>query len=91
MIRHADNTAAAYLHLQKGSLLVKKNQQVARGQIIALSGNTGNSSNPHVHVDVRKYWNSPSDMGPTLPIKFQDKTRRCWRPRFGDVFESNNN
>ena len=91
MIRHADNTAAAYAHLKKGSLLVAKNQHVSKGQVIALSGNTGNSSNPHVHVDVRKYWNSPSDMGPTLPIKFRDKNHGCWRPRFGDTLASNNN
>jgi hypothetical protein len=91
MIRHSDNTAAAYAHLLKGSLLVANGQHVARGQVIALSGNTGNSSAPHVHVDVRKYWNSSTDKGPTLPIKFQDKYHRCWRPRVGDTLTSNNN
>jgi hypothetical protein len=91
LIRHTDNSVAAYLHLQKGTLKVAKYQQVARGQIIALSGNTGNSSYPHVHVDVRKHWNSPTDLGPTLPIKFQDKYHRCWRPRVGDGLASNNN
>ncbi|HEY3052426.1 MAG TPA: M23 family metallopeptidase [Thermoanaerobaculia bacterium] len=90
LIRHSDNTVAAYDHLQKGTISVAKNGQVARGQMIGLSGNTGNSSTPHVHLDVRKYWNSPSDLGPTLPIKFQDKHHVCWRPKVGDDLASNN-
>src|SRR5262249_11329000 len=73
LIRHAGGTVAAYDHLMKGKVFVAKGQQVATGQVIALSGNTGNSSAPHLHFDVRKYWNSPTDLGPTLPIKFQDK------------------
>jgi len=38
-----------YAHLQKGSLLVKKGDHVKRGQALALLGNTGNTSAPHLH------------------------------------------
>jgi hypothetical protein len=40
---------AFYAHFQKGSLLVAKGDHVKRGQALALVGNTGNSSAPHLH------------------------------------------
>jgi len=40
---------AFYAHLQKGSLLVAKGDHVKRGQPLALLGNTGNTSAPHLH------------------------------------------
>ena len=40
-----------YAHLD--SLPVAAGQQVTAGQIVGLSGNTGNSTGPHVHYEVR--------------------------------------
>jgi murein DD-endopeptidase MepM/ murein hydrolase activator NlpD len=40
-------------HLSK--VLVKKGQHVAAGQIVGLSGNTGRTTGPHVHFEVRAY------------------------------------
>jgi murein DD-endopeptidase MepM/ murein hydrolase activator NlpD len=40
---------AFYGHLQPGHLLVKKGDRVRRGQAIGLVGNSGNSSEPHLH------------------------------------------
>jgi murein DD-endopeptidase MepM/ murein hydrolase activator NlpD len=90
MIRHWDNTVAAYDHLQQGQVFVAQGDSVLRGQVIAHSGNTGNSSRPHLHFDVRCYWNRPDDVGPTLPVYFEDKQHACWRPRVGDALASNN-
>ena len=43
---------AFYAHLQKGSVLVKKEQLVKRGQALGKLGNTGNTSAPHLHFHV---------------------------------------
>jgi hypothetical protein len=40
---------AFYAHFQKKSLLVSIGDHVKRGQVLALLGNTGNSSAPHLH------------------------------------------
>ena len=43
---------AFYAHLSPGSLRVAEGEHVSRGQVIALLGNTGNSSEPHLHFHV---------------------------------------
>lgn len=43
---------ALYAHLQPGSLRVKLGDHVRRGQVIGLLGNTGNSTEPHLHFHI---------------------------------------
>ncbi|MFT3968749.1 MAG: M23 family metallopeptidase [Micropruina sp.] len=45
-----DGTAVALCHLQQGSIQVRPGQQVRVGQVIARCGNSGNSTEPHLHV-----------------------------------------
>lgn len=65
MIKHADNLYTLYQHLNSSS--VKVGQTVKRGQLIAYSGNTGISSGPHLHLEVRTspYYGSEVD-----PLKY---------------------
>lgn len=49
LLGHADRTATAYVHLRKGSILVKEGDVVRRGQKIAEVGSSGNSTDPHLH------------------------------------------
>jgi murein DD-endopeptidase MepM/ murein hydrolase activator NlpD len=54
VVRHADRTFARYYHLTKDGALVDVGQDVAAGQIIGRSGNTGASAGPHLHFDVTR-------------------------------------
>jgi murein DD-endopeptidase MepM/ murein hydrolase activator NlpD len=49
-----------YAHLQPGSLKVKVGDKVKRGQVLGLLGNTGNSTEPHLHFQVM---DGPSPLG----------------------------
>ncbi|HDL85475.1 MAG TPA: M23 family metallopeptidase [Candidatus Acetothermia bacterium] len=51
ILQHSDNYYTVYGHLS--SILVSKGQYVEVGQPIAESGNTGLSTGPHLHFEVR--------------------------------------
>lgn len=51
-IQHDDTFMSYYMH--NSELLVKVGDKVVKGQVIALSGNTGISSGPHLHFAILK-------------------------------------
>ena len=53
-VKHDDGTEGVYLHLKQGSVGVRAGQRVAVGSPLGLSGNTGNSSGPHLHFVVQR-------------------------------------
>jgi murein DD-endopeptidase MepM/ murein hydrolase activator NlpD len=52
IVLHDDGTLGEYMHLSPSGVLVQPGQRVKRGDELALSGNTGFSSTPHLHFQV---------------------------------------
>lgn len=69
-IQHDDGTSAFYAHLKQYSVVVEPNDTVETGQYFALSGNSGESGEPHLHIGV--YANYPVVEGVDIPINFRN-------------------
>ena len=63
LIRHSNGYVTAYAHASE--ILVKRDEPIKRGQVIAKSGQTGNVSAPQLHFEIRK-GSSPVDPMPYL-------------------------
>ena len=51
IIRHDNGFMTGYAHLTKA--LVKKGDKVKQGDYVAMSGNTGSSTGPHLHFTMK--------------------------------------
>ena len=71
-----DHRFALYAHLQPGSLRVRPGDRVRRGDVLALVGNTGNSSMPHLHfhVIIGRRHSTPTAC-PTCSTSFSSRRR----------------
>jgi murein DD-endopeptidase MepM/ murein hydrolase activator NlpD len=63
LVRHSNGYVTAYAHASE--ILVKRDDQVKRGQVIAKSGQTGTVAAPQLHFEIRK-GSTPVDPVPLL-------------------------
>ena len=68
VIRHDDGTYAEYLHIDSDGVKVHAGDKVSQGQFIGLSGNTGYTSEPHLHFAV--FNTVTGHIRKTIPIEF---------------------
>lgn len=66
-----DGTYAALAHLRRGSITVSEGQVVRAGQQLAECGNSGNTSEPHVHFQLMDRRRPAVAAG--LPFVFRDR------------------
>ena len=75
IIKHNDSEYSGIAHLMPGSVNVKKGDIVKQGEVIAKCGNSGNSSEPHIHFQLQSGKSFFLSAG--LPIAFSDiKSRK---------------
>ena len=53
IIKHREYEISVLAHFKQGSIKVKVGDKVKRGQVIGLCGNSGNSSEPHLHYHLQ--------------------------------------
>lgn len=56
IIQHTENRSTLYAHLSKVYMI--RGEKVKQGQIIGLSGKSGNVTGPHLHFEARTEWSS---------------------------------
>ena len=66
VIDHGNGERALYAHLVPGSIPVRVGTTVKRGQALGKCGNSGHSSEPHLH------WHLQTAEGEGLPPRFVD-------------------
>jgi hypothetical protein len=72
-------------HLRNGSVSVRPGDPVRVGDVIGACGNSGNSTEPHVHVQVTDSTDWATTRG--LPIVFRAPSGRVWLPAEREVVD----
>ena len=101
IVLHDDGTFARYFHLTKNGALVNVGDRVNQLDVIGLSGNSGNSTGPHLHFDVmevvggdgefcvpQRFTNSDPRHCTTVPLSFLNSPVTDCGLRFGVSYEA---
>ena len=70
-------------HLRQGSARVRPGQQVEAGAPLGECGNSGNSTEPHVHLQVSDSMDGITARG--MPLAFRGPDGRAWVPDEGEI------
>ncbi|WP_217248725.1 M23 family metallopeptidase [Streptomyces sp. AC602_WCS936] len=77
-----DGTYAMYAHVRRGSFAVREGDRVRAGQVLARCGNSGNSTEPHVHFQLMD--GPDPDTARGVPFTW----RGVGVPRNGEIFQA---
>lgn len=83
VVKHDDGMETRYAHLSMP--LVAAGQRVAAHEAIALSGNTGNSTGPHLHFETR--FNGTA-IDPTTIFDFTGSGRNLYQASYADAYNN---
>ena len=86
VVLHDDGTTGEYYHLKKDGALIDVGERVIAGQEIALSGNTGHTTMPHLHFAVYRAasWGNTQ----SIPVRFLSAEGVVSSPRSGRRYEA---
>lgn len=94
IIKHRKNEISFLAHLKQGSVKVKSGDKVKTGQVIGLCGNSGKSSEPHLHYHLQDNEIIQNGKGikcyfRNITISKKDKKERKleYSPIKGDIIE----
>lgn len=90
VIDHGDGYSTRYLHLSK--IKVHPGETVHQGEVIGLSGNTGRTTGPHLHYEVRINGRPVNAMKVSLPTKgrLHHKELEQFRSEYASYFKLDN-
>ncbi len=92
IIQHRDDEVSVLAHFKQGTIKVAAGDKVKRGQILGLCGNSGNSSEPHIHYHLQHTAVLQDGLGikcvfeqVNLTSKEKSETRKDYSPLKGDI------
>jgi len=78
VIDHGFSYSTVYAHLSR--IFVRPGQKIQRGQVIGYVGNTGKSTSPHLHYEVRKFGSAANPFKLNPPRR--SPVRQAFLPQF---------
>ena len=96
IIKHAEGEYSLFAHFKRNSIRVKFGDKVTKNQVIGLCGNSGNSSEPHLHFQAQNtsFFENEGSMKTyfeKVTVKRDDKieTKNNYSPVKGDIVSRN--
>lgn len=91
ILKTTNNEFIVLAHFKKQSIKVKRNQKVKKGELLGLCGNSGNSSEPHLHISLQNVEDMNIATGAKLyfdNIKVNGKVKQDYIPVKNDKIQN---